>query len=269
MPIRLDRDGTTALLVLDRPEHGNALSARDLLEDLPEAWRTVRDDPSVRAVVVTGAGERSFTSGADTTDPALVARIGVASDDAPLRFTGRQFDVWKPILTAVNGRCFGGGLWFLGDCDVALAAEHATFANPGVSLGMVVASGSVALARRASFSAVLRMAVFGSHDVLTADDALRAGFVQRVTPADALIDAALADAAAITRNSPAAVEQMIRALWAAQSLPLDAALAHAEAVQVAWRGHPDAIEGPAARAGRREPRWLGPRWREPRCGADE
>ncbi|MBM3660135.1 MAG: enoyl-CoA hydratase/isomerase family protein [Actinobacteria bacterium] len=258
MPIRLDRDGATALVVLDRPEKGNALSARDLLHDLPEIWGTVRDDATIRAVVVTGAGDRSFTSGADVTDPDLLRRIGTASDQAPMRFTGRQFEVWKPILTAVNGRCFGGGLWFLGDCDFALAAEHATFANPGVGVGMVVASGSVSLARRASFAAVLRMAVLGPHDVLTADDARRAGFVQRVTPAGSLLDAALADAAAISRNSPAAVEQMIRTLWAAQSLPLDAALACAEAAQAAWRGHPDAIEGPAARAEGRDPQWAAP-----------
>ncbi|MFA5883472.1 MAG: enoyl-CoA hydratase-related protein [Acidimicrobiia bacterium] len=258
MPVRLDRDGTTALLVLDRPEKGNALSAHDLLHDLPEAWRTVREDAGIRAVVVTGAGHRSFTSGADVTDPALVARIAVASDAAPMRFTGRQFDVWKPILTAVNGRCFGGGLWFLGDCDFAIAADHATFANPGVSLGMVVASGSVSLARRASFAAVLRMAMFGRHDVLTADDALRAGFVQRVTPADALIETALADAAAIARNSPAAVERMIRTLWTAQSLPIEDALTYTDGVQAAWRGHPDAIEGPAAIAEGREPRWGAP-----------
>ncbi len=258
MPVRLDRDGATALLVLDRPERGNALSAHDLLNELPEAWRTVRDDDGIRVIIVTGAGDRSFTSGADVTDPDLVRRVGVASDDAPMRYTGRQFDVWKPIITAVNGRCFGGGLWFLGDCDFALAAEHATFANPGVSVGMVVASGSVSLARRASFGAVVRMAMFGAHDTLTADDALRAGMVQRVTPAASLLDAALADAAAVARNSPAAVEAMLRALWTAQSLPLADALIHADTVQVAWRGHPDAIEGPAAMAGRRDPEWFEP-----------
>ena len=105
-----------------------------------------------------------------------------------MRYTGRQFDVWKPIITAVNGRCFGGGLWFLGDCDLALAAEHATFSNPATSLGMVVASGSVALARRASFSAILRMAVLGRHDALSAADTLAAGMVTDVVPADRLLD---------------------------------------------------------------------------------
>ena len=258
MPVRLDRDGATALLVLDRPERANALSAHDLLHELPEAWRTVREDHGIRAVIVTGAGDRSFTSGADITDPDLVRRVGTASDEAPMRYTGRQFDVWKPIITAVNGRCFGGGLWFLGDCDFAVAAEHATFANPGVSVGMVVASGSVSLARRASFGAVVRMAIFGAHDVLTADGALRAGIVQRVTPAASLLDTALADAAAVARNSPAAVEAMLRALWTAQSLPLADALAHADAVQTAWRGHLDAVEGPLAAAEGRTPQWTDP-----------
>ena len=257
--IRIERDASTALLILDRPEKGNALDARALLHDLPDAWATIRDDTSIRAVIVTGAGNRDFTSGADVTDPDLVHRIGTPTNDGPngrpMRFTGRQFDVWKPIITAVNGRCFGGGLWFLGDCDLALAAEHATFANPAASVGMVVASGSVALARRASLSAVLRMAMLGRHDVLTAADALSAGIVNEITDADALLDTALGFAARIARNSAAAVEQMLRVLWAAQSLPLSEGLALADEVQFAWRGHSDAAEGPRAYAERREPQW--------------
>jgi enoyl-CoA hydratase/carnithine racemase len=253
--VRLDRDGATALVVLDRPEKGNSLSSRDLTADLPEIWKTVRDDGAIRVVVVTGVGDRDFTSGIDVTDPTLIEWIRSADEPAPVRFTGRQFDVWKPILTAVNGRCFGGGLWFLGDCDFALAAEHATFANPGVSVGVVTASSSVSLARRASHADVLRMALFGRYEVLDAADALRAGFVQRVTPTDRLLDHALADAATIARNSPAAVEQMVRTLWAARSMPLDDALALADTVQARWRSHPDAIEGLTAIAERREPRW--------------
>ena len=255
MAVRLDRDGATALVVLDRPEKGNALSAHDLVVDLPEIWTTVRDDDAIRAVVVTGTGDRNFTSGIDVTDPALIKWTLSAEALGPLRFTGRHFDVWKPILTAVNGRCFGGGLWFLGDCDFALAADHATFANPGVSVGVVAASSSVALAHRASHADVVRMAIFGRHDELSATDALRAGFVQRVTPSDRLLDRALADAATIAENSPAAVEQMLRTLWAAKSMPLDDALALADSVQATWRTHPDAIEGPTAAAERRAPRW--------------
>ena len=255
MAVRLDRDGATALVVLDRPEKGNALSGHDLVTDLPEIWRAVRGDDAIRAVVVTGAGNRNFTSGLDMTDPALLEWTQSAEAPTPLRFTGRHFDVWKPILTAVNGRCFGGGLWFLGDCDFALAAEHATFANPGVSVGVVAASGSVALAHRASHADVVRMAIFGRHDELSATDALRAGFVQRVTPSDQLLDRALADAAMIAENSPAAVEQMLRTLWAAKSMPLDDALVLADSVQAAWRAHPDAIEGPTAAAEGRAPRW--------------
>jgi enoyl-CoA hydratase/carnithine racemase len=255
VPVRLDRDRATALVVLDRPEKGNALSAHDLRHELPEIWRAIRADTTMRAVVVTGAGDRTFTSGIDVTDPEVLEWMSSADEPPPLRYTGRQFDVWKPILTAVNGRCFGGGLWFLGDCDFALAAEHATFANPGVSVGVVTASSSVSLARRGRYADVLRMALFGRHDALTAEDALRAGFVQRVTPSDRLLDTALADAAAIARNSPAAVERMLRTLWAAQSMTSGDALALADAVQAGWREHPDAREGPMALAERREPRW--------------
>lgn len=258
MPVRLERDRATALIVLDRPEKGNALDAHALLHELPEVWRTVRDDPAIRVAVVTGAGDNDFTSGADLTDPVLRERIATPSDQGPMRFTGRHFDVWKPIITAVNGKCFGGGLWFLGDCDFAVAAEHATFANPGVSVGMVVASGSVALARRASPAAVLRMAMMGIHDALSAAEALAAGIVQRVVPRESLLDTALADAHRIAQNSPAAVQQMIRVLWDAQGRPLAEALALADQAQARWRGHPDAAEGPTAFAERRAPRWADP-----------
>lgn len=255
MGVRLDRDGPTAIVVLDRETKGNALSAHDLLHDLPAVWDAIRDDPGIRVAIVTGAGRRSFTSGADVTDPELVARVATPSAAPPMRFTGRQLGVWKPIITAVNGRCAGGGLWFLADCDLAIAADHATFANPATSLGLVVASGSVALARRASFAGVLRMAVLGRHGSLTADEALAAGFVQRVVPGGSLLEAALADAAAIARNSPGALEATLRTLWAAQSLPLADAITAAEAAQAEWRGHPDAVEGPAAFAAGREARW--------------
>jgi crotonobetainyl-CoA hydratase len=99
------------------------------------------------------------------------------------------------------------------------------------------------------------MALFGRHEELSAADALRADFVQRVTPSDRLLDTALADAATIARNSPAAVERMLRTLWAAQSMTLSDALALADSVQADWREHPDAHEGPRALAERREPRW--------------
>jgi enoyl-CoA hydratase/carnithine racemase len=255
VPVRLDRDGSTAILLLDRPEKGNSLDAPMLLNELPAAWCTIRDDPSIRVVIVTGAGSESFTTGADVTDPELVTGLGTSGDRPLMRYTGRQFDVWKPIITAVNGRCFGGGLWFLGDCDLALAAEHATFSNPATSVGMVVASGSIALARRASFSTVLRMAVLGRHDTLSAADALAAGIVTEVVPGDRLVDRALDYAARIARNSPRALEAMLRVLWTAQSQPLDEALLLADEVQTGWRGHPDAIEGPRAFAERREPNW--------------
>ncbi len=253
MAVRLERDGATAVIVLDAPEKGNALSARDLLVELPSAWAEVRDDGSVHAVVVTGAGDRYFTSGADVAD--LADRVSNPGDEPKMRFTGRQFDVWKPIITAVNGRCYGGGLWLLADSDLAVAADHATFANPGVSIGMVIASGSVALARRASFPAVLRMAMLGRHGALSAQEALLAGFVAEVTPAPALLDTALDYAARIGRNSPAAVGQMIKVLWSGQSLDLAGALALADEAQAAWRGHPDAVEGTAAFMAHRQPRW--------------
>jgi enoyl-CoA hydratase/carnithine racemase len=108
------------------------------------------------------------------------------------------------------------------------------------------------------------MAVMGRHGALSAHDALRAGFVTEVTTASALQETALDYAARINRNSPAAVEQMLRTLWSAQSLPSAQALVLAGEAQAGWRGHLDAMEGTAAFIERREPQWIEPSGQPPR-----
>lgn len=136
--VRCDLSGRTAVITLDRPESGNALTVA-MSEAFPRIWRHVARDPQVRAVVVTGSGERHFCTGVDVRD---VARSGrTTAGDGPVReaiaWSPHHFGVWKPVICALNGLVAGGGLHFVADADLVLAAEHVEIMDTHTSVGMV------------------------------------------------------------------------------------------------------------------------------------
>jgi len=245
-----------AVITLDRPDAANSLSFRVMREELPAAWQRANDDKDVRVIIFTASGERYFCTGVDLRDPEMQQSRG-SGDGGPMemRVTGRQCDVWKPIISAVNGHCIGGGLMFAGDCDIIIASENARFQNTGVSLGILAPVGPVVLARKVPFQSVMRMMLTGRHESIDAREAYRIGLVSEVTAPEALLDASIALARKIAANSPAAVEQAIRTLWDALELPVSEALEHAMRRSASLRGHPDAAEGPRAWIEKREPQW--------------
>jgi enoyl-CoA hydratase len=256
--IRYEKIDHVAVITLDRPDAGNSLSARVMYEELPAAWQQARDDRDVRCVVFTATGDRFFCTGVDLRDPEMQRRAsdsGASTGSTELRVTGRQCDVWKPIITAVNGQAIGGGLMFVGDSDIVIASENAKFSNTGVSLGILAPVGPVVLARKIPFEWVMRMMILGRHERLDARKALEIGLVSEVHPPDKLRDAALELAQKVASNSPAALEQAIRAMWETLELPLSEALAASLRRSGSLRGHPDAIEGPLAWREKREPTW--------------
>jgi len=256
--VRYEKIDHVAVITLDRPGAGNSLSARVMYEELPAAWDEAKGDKDVRCIVFTASGDRFFCTGVDLRDPEMQRRTsegGGRAEAAPLRVTGRQCDVWKPIITAVNGQAIGGGLMFVGDSDIVIASENAKFSNTGVSLGILAPVGPVVLARKIPFEWVMRMMVLGRHESIDARKALELGLVSEVHPPEKLRDAALELAQKVASNSPAAVEQAVRAMWETLELPLSEALAASLRRSGSLRGHPDAIEGPAAWREKREPRW--------------
>ena len=256
--VRYEKIDHVAVITLDRPGAGNSLSARVMYEELPAAWDEAKGDKDVRCIVFTASGDRFFCTGVDLRDPEMQRRTsegGGRAEAAPLRVTGRQCDVWKPIITAVNGQAIGGGLMFVGDSDIVIASENAKFSNTGVSLGILAPVGPVVLARKIPFEWVMRMMVLGRHESIDARKALELGLVSEVHPPEKLRDAALELAQKVASNSPAAVEQAVRAMWETLELPLTEALANSLRRSGSLRGHPDAIEGPAAWREKREPKW--------------
>ncbi len=163
--------------------------------------------------------------------------------------------VWKPVIAAVNGTCAGGGLHFVADADIVLASSDATFLDPHVSIGQVSAYEAIGLARKIPFEAVMRMALLGRHERMTAARALALGMVSQVVdPPERLRDEAQALAEKIAQNSPAAMAATKRALWGALEAGLTDACKAGAAELVSMWGHPDQEEGPRAFAEKRAPR---------------
>jgi enoyl-CoA hydratase len=254
----VERRGPAGWLVFNRPEAGNAMDSQ-MLDELEEAWRELDADHEVRVIVTAGAG-RSFQTGLDVVqlarDPDAFRKQSGRTRRAELRMTAWHNEVWKPVIAAVNGICAGGGLHFVADADVVLAASDAQFLDPHVSLGQVTAYEAIALARKIPFEAVMRMALVGRHERIDAARALALGMVSQVVdPPERLHDEAQALAETIAQNSPAAMAATKRALWGALEAGLTDACKAGAAELVSMWGHPDQEEGPRAFAEKRPPRW--------------
>jgi enoyl-CoA hydratase/carnithine racemase len=256
--VRYERQDAVAVLTLDRPERGNALTPA-MHGVFRELWAEVRDDPAIRAAVVTAAGERHFCTGFDLGEAgsedakAIFANRPLAE---AVRWSPRQNRVWKPVICAVNGLCVGGGLHFVVDSDLVIASENAAFLDSHVNVGMVGALENVGLARRLPLGTALRMTLLGRHFRLPARRAYELGLVDELVPGPGdVLPAALEMARLICASSPQAVALSKQAVWGALEHGYQDALEQAWALLRLHWAHPDFVEGPRAFAERREPRW--------------
>ena len=256
--LEVTREGPIGWLVFDRPTRANAMDAA-MLAELEQAWLELDADPSVRVIVNTGNGD-AFQTGLDVVqlsrDKEALREQSRRARDAELRLSAWHNQVTKPVIAAVNGVCAGGGLHFVADADIVIMAEDATLLDPHVSIGQVSAYETIALVRKSPAESIMRMALLGRHERMTAQRAYQLGICSEVVPADRLRDAARDLAGKIAKNSPAALRATKRALWRALELGLtDACRAGALDLVSVW-GHPDQTEGPAAFAEKREPQWV-------------
>lgn len=246
MTVRYAREGPVAWLTIDRPEARNALSAA-VREGL---WDGVRrfnaDDAAV--LVLTGAGEKAFCAGGDLKEMAA-SELTVPPPDFLPQF-GRNVDVPKPTIAAVNGVAFAGGFLLAQQCDLVVAAEHATFAVSEVKVG-----------RGSPWAAPLpwlvgpRVAaeILLTGDPITAQRAYEIGLVNRVVPADQLRACVQQLAERIAANAPLSVAAAKRTVY----LSAPEAWARAEEVWAPVYRSADAQEGPRAFREKREPVWEG------------
>lgn len=252
--ILYERSGHVATITLNRPERLNAFN-EEMSFELSRAWLAIRDDPDVRVAVLTGAGERAFCSGVDvaaTPDDPMLVRPWIE------RMTAKSNQCYKPVIVALNGLAAGGAAYWLGECDLAVAAEHVTIFDPHVDRGFVPLEEPMIYSRRIARMPVMRMILLGSSDRMDAQTALAAGLVTDVVPAGRLQETARRYAEIIASKSPQAVQRAVRVLWETKDLELQAAL------DVAWpeiaehhRTSTDVEEGRRAFIEKREPDWNG------------
>jgi enoyl-CoA hydratase/carnithine racemase len=236
--LRVERNGPVGWLVFDRPDAGNAMDAR-MMAELETAWRELDEDPGVRVIVNTGTGD-AFQSGLDVVqlskDRDALREQARRTKHFELRFTSWHNDVWKPVIAAVNGVCAGGGLHFVADADVVIAASNASFVDPHVSIGQVTAFETIALAKKSPMEPIMRMAFTGRHERMSAARAYELGIISQVVdPPEQLDEEAQSLGEKIAQNSPAAMAASKRALWSALEVGLsDACRAGAQEMLARW-----------------------------------
>ncbi|WP_406437035.1 enoyl-CoA hydratase/isomerase family protein [Streptomyces sp. NBC_00631] len=217
MSLRLetDKESGVAVLTLDRPTRLNAIDLATAAE-LSATWRALRFDDTVRAVVLTGAGGRAFSTGLDR-DAVVPQPSSPYSQDDPLIAIGpKSNDLWKPVIAAVAGMACGGAFYLLGECDFVIADETAAFFDPHTSYGMVSAYESVLMAQRMPYGEVARMVLMGNAERLGVRRAYELGLVSEVTPAGEALTAAVRCATVVAGYPTEGVQGSVRALWAAK-----------------------------------------------------
>jgi E-phenylitaconyl-CoA hydratase len=235
-----------AVLTLDNPTHGNAIDAA-MRRSLPRTWEELRQDDSVRAVVLTGAGDRHFCTGRDFKD----------RDREWLPYPHLK-DFWKPVIVAINGVCGGSGHNFLWEADFAVASDRASFTEPHVSIGWVPAHEMLGYAvRGVPMGEIMQMGMRGKGYRMSAERALAVGIVTAVVPHEQLLERTLEIAREIAEQSPSAVRAFKEVVH--RTLGLDYAYQQQapmwQEILDRARTSPDHKEGPKAFVEARKPVW--------------
>lgn len=247
--VLVERRGSVMVITLNRPENLNAQS-RSMLHDLASAVHELNQDSALSVGIITGAG-RAFCAGGDLKEMAADSAAGTW-DHMP-----RQPDIAgvaaseKPVIAAVNGLAVGGGLELSACCDIRVASSSAWFAAPEGSRGILAGIAVTTLARLMPIGAVMDLLLSG--DRMTADDAFRLGFVQKLTRPEDLMDVALERAELIANQSPSAVlgTKAVVKFWRDAMLAEQQRYFEAVMHRVFLSG--DFQEGPTAFAEKREP----------------
>src|SRR5271154_6034906 len=223
--IQLDVDGAhrVATIPLNRPDQLNAFN-RTMCDEMARAWRIVKADDSVNAVVLRAAGNRAFSAGLDIKTPYGQPENIWNHEDPGEALSPKWQKVWKPVVCAVQGMCTAGAFYFVNESDIVVCSPDATFFDSHVTFGMVSAIEPVGLMRRVGLGETLRMALTGNDERVGADSALRIGLVTEIVPRSALWDRAHEIAAAIAAKPSVATQGTVRAIWESLDRPYRAAM---------------------------------------------
>ena len=263
MAVRYEPEGKIAWITLDRPDALNTFD-RAMHNELHDAWLAFRDDPELWVAVVTGAGERAFSAGADVRGFGQQADAGEKRPMGPGRHIWETrydwdlqggLEVWKPTIAAVNGYCIGEGLTLALACDFRIASERAFFQYPEVQIGIPTIAGAVRAPRVVGLGAALELLLVG--DRVDAKRAYEMGLVNKVVAPGELMAEARRWAERLARNAPQAMAATKEVAVRAQAMSFADALRMGEAMRKIAGGTDDAREGVRAFREKREPDYHG------------
>ena len=262
----VDKSDGVLTLTMNRPEARNALSP-EMLVRMAEAWYEFRDSADLRVAILTGEGEENFCAGGDLklTMPLVTgARQPETEWDHRLMDGGsiftdailRGFNVYKPIIAAVNGYALGGGTEMTNACDLRVAAEHAIFGTPEAKRGLLPGGGSLTrLPRQIPWARAMEILMIG--EPFSAQEALDMGLLNYVVPKEQLLPKARELADRLAENGPLAVSKIKEGILRSSGLPLPEALSIEDEVSAVVMMSKDAREGPRAFKEKRKPRFTG------------
>jgi enoyl-CoA hydratase len=264
--VEYEKKGGIAYVTLNRPEVHNAMDAEAVVR-LAEAWQDFAADDSLRVAIITGAGDKAFSSGADLRKLIPLMTGAKQPEDEweeklmeDRRLTNvallRGFELYKPVISAINGFCLAGGTELIQATDIRIAAQHATFGLTEVRRAIIPAAGSmVRLPKQIPFCKAMEILLVG--DSIDAEEACRIGLVNYVVPQEKLMETAEEFAKKIAENGPLAVRKIKETVLKALGRPVEEGYAlEDEAVRVVIRSE-DVREGPRAFVEKRKPRYVG------------
>lgn len=262
--ILYEKKDRVAFITMNRPEVLNA-GNRAMYDKLNRTWVDFRDDPELLVAIVTGAGGRAFSTGADLKEinkrqsTGMSAWTGEGENSGAGETAGLSMNdlkIWKPIIAAIDGYCVAGGLELSLMCDIRVASEQSTFGLQEPRWNLLARYGLHNLSRMIPLGEALYMQLTGSR--ISAQEAHRIGLIHSVhSDRESTMAAAVQIAEEIKLCGPLAVQAIKRIVMTARNLPVEYSTKFTEDIERQLQGTEDAIEGPRAFAEKRKPQWKG------------
>jgi len=251
--VLFERRGHIATITYNRPEVRNAVNG-EMRRDLNDAFARLRDDEDAWVAIVTGAGP-AFCAGADLRDGAgATGEFAGSFWEKPTRNSFESgWEIYKPVIAAVNGHCLGYGLTLVTWCDFVIASERATFGYPEAALGVPAMVGAIRLPQKIPWADAMELLMTG--EPMDAERAVEVGLAWRVVPHDQLMTEATALAERLLAGAPLAQRAMKEMATRAPGQAMEESLRFAETMRLVVAASDDAAEGRRAVAERRPPRW--------------
>lgn len=256
MTLDVHVEGALAVITLNRPDVMNAIDP-EMRADLRTAWQSIEDDDEIRAAIITGAGDRAFSTGSDLKRTMTPAGSAPAAElRGPDQHLLAGLPVQTPVICAINGYAVGGGLELALGCDIRIASDNAQFGLPEVRIGSIPGgAGTQLLPHTVGRSAAMHMALTG--DRIDADKALSIGLISEITTPSGLMPRARELGERIAANAPLAVSAVKRLVAGALDVPLQAGMQAERYAFGLLRDSEDRLEGRRAFVEKRPPVYRG------------